>query len=132
MIALPVFALFCQSLGAAPKVVTVSGPTVIAFFPPMTQAELAKDPDSAESLADFRDYVARARPRLHDAQIDFDVIYASSFAVKSGSKIKSFHPKKDVGYYFVEPGRPPRIEYGVMTDWDILNVSREYFRRESK
>ena len=60
------------------------------------------------------------------------MIYASSFDVKSGVKIRSFHPKIDVGYYFVEPGRSPRVEYGVMTDIDIMHIATEYFRLGSK
>jgi hypothetical protein len=35
--------------------------------------------------------------------------------------------KVKVGYYFVAPGKKPRIKYGVMTDADILQMADEYF-----
>jgi hypothetical protein len=34
------------------------------------------------------------RERLHDAGINFEELYASSFAVKSGTKTTTFRPKK--------------------------------------
>lgn len=99
----------------------------------MTEAELSKDPDTNESLADFQFYATRVREKLRNAGIDFEEIYASSFAVKCGTKTTTFHPKKvTVGYYFVVPGRSPRVEYGVMTDEGIFDVAAEYFRLASK
>jgi len=127
------FSLFVlPPIGAAPKLVMVSRPTVIAFFPFVTQADMSKDPDINDSLGDFQDYAARVRGKLHDVGVDFDEIYASSFLVKSGAKMIAFHPKKTVGYYFVQLGKSPRVEYGVMTDSDILGVATEYFRLATK
>jgi hypothetical protein len=42
-----------------------------------------------------------------------------SFVVRRG-------PVK-VGYYFIAPGKKPRIEYGVVTDIDLLQIATEYF-----
>jgi hypothetical protein len=96
-------------------VVIVSGPTVIAFFPPVTQAELSNEPNTNEALADFRYYGARVRERAGEVGIDFEEIHASSFSVRCGAKTVVFRPKKTkVGYYFVEPGKSPRVEYGVL------------------
>jgi hypothetical protein len=120
-----------SKLGASPevKLVVAKRPTVVAFFPPVSDTELSNNPDTNESLADFQFYATRVREKLHAAGIDFEVIYELSFAVKSGTKTTIFRPKNhDVGYYFVEPGKSPRIEYGVMTDDDILHVAIEYFR----
>jgi hypothetical protein len=130
-----VCALLCEPTGAAqtPKVIVVSGPTVIAFFPPVTEKDLSHDPDTNESLSDFQLYAQRVRGKLHDAGIDFQEIYASSFGVKCGGKTNTFHPQKmQVGYYFVAPGKSPHAEYGVMTDADILRVAKEYFRPAPK
>jgi hypothetical protein len=45
--------------------------------------------------------------------------------------VTAFRPLKgNVGYHFVVPGRKPRIEYGVMTDADLLQVANEYFGRD--
>ena len=110
-----------------PTVVVVVRPTVVAFFVPETGAEL-NDPDTNEARADFQLYAGEVRKPLHDAGIDFREIYASSFRIRSGTKVTTFRPHKDkVGYYLIAPGRTPRIEYGVMTNSDLLQVSNEYF-----
>jgi hypothetical protein len=135
IVTLSVSVLFCQTLGAAPKekLIVVNRPTVVAFFPPVTDAELTKDPDTNESLADFQLYATSVREKLRSAGIEFEEIYASSFAVRCRAKTTTFRPKKTtVGYYFITPGRTPRVEYGVMTDVDILRVAAEYFQLASK
>ena len=135
IVTLSVSVLLCLASGAAPKekLVVVNGPTVVAFFPPVTGAELAKDPDTNESLVDFQLYATRVREKLNNAGIEFQVIYASSFAVRCGAKTTTFRPKKTtVGYYFIAPGKSPRVEYGVMTDVDILRVAAEHFQLASK
>ena len=118
------------SLVAAPKntVVVISRPTVVAFFPPVTTAELNADRDTNEALADFQLYATKVRKPLHDAGIDFKEIYAKSFQIQRGTRITTFRPgKADVGYYFVAPGKEPRIEYGVLTDADLRQIASEYF-----
>jgi hypothetical protein len=135
IVILSVSVLLCLASGAAPKEkpVVVNGPTVVAFFPPVTDAELAKDPDTNESLADFQLYATSVREKLDNAGIQFQVIYASSFVVRCEAKTTTFRPKKTtVGYYFIAPGKSPRVEYGVMTDVDILRVATEYFQLASK
>lgn len=127
--------LLCAPIGAAPteKVIVVNGPTVIAFFPPVTEKELSENPDTNEVLSDFQFYAQEVRGKLRDAGIDFQEIYASAFTVKCGAKTKVFRPRKaHVGYYFVEPGKPPRIEYGVMADIGIVQVAKEYFHPTPK
>lgn len=135
IVTLSVSFLFCVALGAAPKekLVVVKGPTVVAFFPPVTDAALSKDPDTNESLADFQLYATRVREKLNNVGIEFEEISGSSFAVRCEAKTTTFRPKKTtVGYYFIAPGKLPRVEYGVMTDVDILRVAAEYFQRASK
>ena len=135
ILTLSVFVLFCPPIGAAPKekLVVVNRPTVVAFFPPVTDAELSNNPDTNEALADFQFYATKAREKFHNEGIDFEEIYALSFAVKCGTKTTTFRPKKTtVGYYFIAPGKSPRIEYGVMTDADILQVASEYFHLAPK
>jgi hypothetical protein len=126
-----VLVALCRPSFAGPKqqVVVVNGPTVIAFFPPVTEAELDKEPDTNEALADFQVYAARVHEQSHDAGFNFVEIYASSFVVKCGAKTTVFRPKKiQIGYYFVAPGKRPRVEYGVMADMGILQIASEYFR----
>jgi hypothetical protein len=119
-----------SSVPAAEKqtVVVVRGATIVAFFPPTTQAELKNDPDTNEALADFQYYATNVQKPLHDEGIDFKEIYARSFRLEIGTSSTTFRPGKvKIGYYFVAPSKKPRVEYGVMTDHDLLQIATEYF-----
>jgi hypothetical protein len=132
MSAIVYFALctFPVATGAAEKqpVIVVRGPTVVAFFEPVPQSKLDKDPDTNESLADFQLYAENVREPLRKEGIEFHELYTHSFQLRVGNKLTTFRPiKVTVGYYFVVPGKKPHIEYGVMTDSDLLQVANEYF-----
>jgi hypothetical protein len=72
--------------------------------------------------------VTNVRGPLRKAGIEFHELYAHSFRLRIGSKLTTFKLVKiDVGYYLVARGKKPRIEYGVMTDSDLLRVANEYF-----
>jgi len=116
-------------IAAAEKqpLVEIQGPTVVAFFEPVTQQELEKDPDTNEALADFQVYAKKVSAPLRKAGIEFHELYMRSFRLRAGKKITAFRSAKGVGYYLVEPGKKPRIEYGVMSDLDLLMVAKEYF-----
>ena len=106
----------------------VHGPTIIAFFAPMTRSELDSAPDTSESLSDFQYYAGLAGTPLRKAGIDFREADARLFRIRIGSRLRTFRIGKiGVGYYFVAPGRKPQIEYGVMTDSDLLDKARKYF-----
>jgi hypothetical protein len=108
---------------------TIKGPTVIAFFRPVTDAELEKESDKNEVLSDFQLYASQAAPRLKRAGIDFEVASAVKFRLKYGGSVRTFTAGKiGVGYYFVAPGKKPRVEYGVHDDLDIMEIARKYFR----
>jgi hypothetical protein len=85
-----------------------------------------------EALADFQLYATRVGKPLHDAGVDFKEIYANSFQVQRGTRISTFRSGKvDVGYYFVAPGKEPRIEYGVLTDGGLLLIAKKYVDQTS-
>jgi hypothetical protein len=126
-VAVCVLAISSGATGKQP-VVLVRGPTIVAFFEPVPQAQLGKAPDTNEALADFQFYAKSARTRLRKAGIEFHELYANSFQLRVGNQVTTFRPVKvNVGYYFVAPGKKPRIEYGVMTDADLLQVANQYF-----
>ena len=107
----------------------IQKPTIIAFFPPTTDAELEKNPDLNEVLGDFQLYAYQAGPRLKKAGINFEVASAIIFRVKNGGVVHTFKTGKvGVGYYFVAPGKQPNVEYGVHDDLDILEIARKYFQ----
>ena len=55
--------------------------------------------------------------------VDYMEIHASNFVVKVGNATTNFRPVKGVGYYFVAPGKKPRVEYDVLTDSDLLHAT---------
>jgi hypothetical protein len=110
----------------------VRQPTILAFFTPVTKAEL-NDGETNESLADFQYYAKRIRQPLQQEGIEFHEVYARSFQLRIGKTLITFHPEKaDVGYYLVSPGKKPRVEYGVLTDTDLLEIAHKYFGIPSK
>jgi hypothetical protein len=134
-LAICLFAARIEPAKAAEKqpVVVVTGKTIVAFFPPATNAELEKDPDTNESLADFQHYAEAAREPLRKAGIQFHELYAHSFRLRVRQTVSTFRPVKiDVGYYFIAPGRKPHIEYGVMTNTDLMQMANEYFGSSKK
>jgi hypothetical protein len=109
-------------------IVIVQGPTIVAFFKPVPPARLKADPDANEALSDFQLYAKNVRGPLEKAGIEFHELYADSFRLRVENELITFRPDKmGVGYYLVAPARKPRIEYGVMTDSDLLQLAKEYF-----
>ena len=65
---------------------------------------------------------------LNEMNIDFKELYVRSFRIHISGTDVVFRPKSDaVGYYLIAPGKKPRIEYGVMTDSDLLVAAKRYF-----
>ena len=116
-----------------PATIVVHGPTIVAFFPPVSKTELEKEPDTNEALADFQVYATRVRERLKKSGIEFHELYAHSFQIRVRNAVTAFRPRKEqIGYYLVALGKKPRIEYGVMTDVDLLEIAHEYFGTSAK
>jgi len=107
----------------------IDRPTLIAFFRPVSDEEMDKNPDINEALGDFQLYASRVNRPLRNAGIAFEVASAVKFRVKDGGAVRIFNTGKiGVGYYFVAPGKQPHVEYGVETDPDILEAARKYFQ----
>ena len=114
-------------------IIFVHGPTVVAFFGRVTQGHVDSDPDTNEALADFQFYAASVREPLKKVGVEFHELYAHSFRLRVGNTLTTFRPGKvTVGYYLLAPGKKPRIDYGVMTDADLLKLANEYFGISSK
>jgi hypothetical protein len=110
----------------------VEGPTIMAFFRHVSDAEMNNGPDVNEALGDFQLYVSQAGPRLRALGVDLEVASATRFKLRMGNHVRDFRARKgDVGYYFIAPGKEPRIEYGVMTDSDLVGAASRYFGLES-
>lgn len=105
----------------------VRRPTVIAFFEPVTEADLEKDADLNEALSDFQLYAGKVGRPLQQLGVDFHQISARSFRIRVNGKTSMVRVKNTVGYYFVMPGKKPLVQCGVETDDDIVATARKYF-----
>src|ERR1700722_18058826 len=105
--------------------IDIRRPTVIAFYPPVSKGDEA-NADANEALSDFQFYAGRVKEPLSELGVDFQELYAHSFRIHLGRRTTAFFPKSDVGYYLIVPGREPQIEYGVITDADLILVARRY------
>jgi hypothetical protein len=106
----------------------IQGPTIVAFFPPMTDADLDADPDMNEVLSDFQLYVSAAKGPLQKSGVDFQVATARSFEIRIGTKVRLVQTGRvGIGYYFVALGKKAYVQYGVMTDAEILETAAKYF-----
>jgi hypothetical protein len=122
--------LIAASLASAadPPTFIVQRPTIVAFFSPVNPSERAK-PDLNEALSDFQFYASQVRAPLEKLGMDFHEVYTRSFRISIAGKVSTFRTgKAAVGYYFIAPGKKPRIERGVDTDIGILQVAHDYFR----
>jgi hypothetical protein len=118
------------AVAKAPPVFTVKGPTVIAFFPPVSDSQLDGDADLDETLSDFQYYDDEVRMPFKKAGIELHETYTRAFSIRvKGQQLITFRTtrKNDVGYYFIAPGKKPHVEYDVMTDEDLLDVAHDYF-----
>jgi hypothetical protein len=104
----------------------IERPTILAFFTPVSQSE-PKEAGADEALADFQFYGHQALKPLAKMDVDYKESHVSGFVVKVGEATTTFRPTKGVGYYLVAPGKKPHVEYGVMTDSDLLQAAHNYF-----
>ncbi|HME58788.1 MAG TPA: hypothetical protein VKF63_10655 [Terracidiphilus sp.] len=117
-----------QNATKSVPVFVIHGPTIVAFFPPVTAKDLDSDQNTNEALSDFQFYIDEVRNPLHKAGIELQESYARSFRLRCGNTVRTFRTgKNSIGYYFITPGKKPHIEVGVMTDVDILDAARKYF-----
>jgi len=115
----------------APKIITVQRSTVIAFCSLAGQTKI--DSDSNEALDDFEYYLGKVEGTLQRRGVDLREVNAVTFQMRVGNRLSTFHPRKDqCGYLPIEPGKPPHVLYGVMTDDDLLEAASRYFSKLGK
>lgn len=116
-----------SSAGSQP-VFVIHGPTIVAFFALATEKGKENDPNVNEALSDFQLYYSQASAPLQKAGVDFPNTNTLSFRICIGKKVQRYRMSKiGVGYFFIAPHKEPHIEYGVMTDADLLDAARKYF-----
>lgn len=121
-------AVSTTALAKQPETFKVTGPTIIAFFPRVSQAEINREGGVIEASDDFQFYLSTVKQPLKAAQISLRESYSHAFQVFVDGRLSTFKVGKEgVGYYLVAPGKRPRIEKGVMTDVDLLEIASKYF-----
>jgi len=107
-------------------------PTILAFFKPSAHINEAGS-GANDALSDFQVYLKQAKDPLQRSGIGIQEVYARSFKVRVGTTITTYQTKKiGIGYYMLSPGKKPRIEYGLMSDADLIRVADEYFGVRAK
>jgi len=112
--------------------VEVTGPTLIAFYPPNAAALIDAGGDAATALDDYGYHLASATDGLR--ALGVQVVSVGSrvlHVVQDGRPIVFTVPpdSADLGYYFAAPARAPAVYYGVRTDSDLLETAHQYLRR---
>ncbi len=112
------------------QVVLITGPTLIGFFPKVSQGDVDADQDLAEVLSDFQYHLGGAREHLQKKGVSVYELYTSEIRIQEVGAVRTFvpdHGRVDLGFYLVSPGREPLVMYGVMTDVDLLIAAHQYF-----
>jgi hypothetical protein len=113
--------------------IDVTGPTIVAFFVPMSGAELSGSPDTAEALSDFQLYLTKIREPLAKRGIALSEVHADQFVIRQGTTTTMYGVRRyKVGYCFALPKKEPRVQFGVLTDKDLLHLADEYFGPKPK
>lgn len=100
--------------------------SVIAFFVGANEAREI-DANGNESLSDFQLYAYQAKGPLKKMKVDLLDTTSPAFSIQTGTKVVDFHPAQRIGYYFIASGREPRVEYGVRTDDQLIEIASQYF-----
>ena len=131
MPALPVLlTLLLAGAPADPEPIVVSGRTLIAFAPIVSEQELASLSDNAIALDDFERYLPRIRDLLAPCHVAVFEIAGPSFRYREGRKVHVVRPPADnpFGFWLKVPGKKPMTLSGVHTDADLQVIATEYFQ----
>jgi hypothetical protein len=111
------------------SMVVVEGPTLVAFYPATTQAQVDSSEDLATVFDDFSYHLSSAADSLRALGITLREREVGTIQlVESGRRRHFILPKDsaDFGYLFLAPRRAQRAYYGVMTNSDLVAAAHEY------
>jgi hypothetical protein len=109
--------------------VLVQGPVLVAFYPAASQEAVDSSEDLATVIDDFSYHLSTAMDSLRALGITVTERPVGQIRLSEGGRAREFLPAKDsadVGYLFVIPGQPDRVQYGVMTNSDLVDAARHY------
>jgi hypothetical protein len=109
----------------------MNGPTVIAFYA-LTKEQVARGGDASEAFADFERQLKGVDRALDSLGVRLDYQYSDTIQYQVNGVAHAWHPPSDslrVGYLFLGPGRILDVQYGVMTNSDLLDQTRNWLRK---
>jgi hypothetical protein len=112
--------------------VHVRGPTLITFYPTVTQAQIDSNEDLATVLDDFSVHLSAGRDSL--LALGFTIVDhpPGTIRVIDGAVTRDIAlapDSADVGFVFVAPGRRDRVLYGVTTGSDLIDAGHKFLGR---
>jgi hypothetical protein len=112
-----------------PEPVPVVGPTVIAFAPLVSAAELERLTDNAVALDDFTHYLASFRSCLAASGVALHEVHGSQLRTRQVTGIVPFNTGTvgAFGYYLIAPGRRAKVLRGVHSPADLATAASAYF-----
>lgn len=124
------------SLASVPESawIDVTGPTLIGFFPDVSNQQIDSDQNLATALDDFSYHIGMAMDSLHSE--DFTVRMQSGDTLWLRTRTHRWHfvreaDSSDVGYLLTDLQRRHVVIYGVRTSIDLIASAAE-FRRTAR
>jgi hypothetical protein len=132
--AAPVAAPVAVPTAATPAItdssqVAVDGPTLIAFYPAVTQAQVDSSEELATVFDDFSYHLSSAADSLRALGLTVKERPLGEIRVVEAGRQWQFLPAKDsaeFGYLFLAPGRTQRVYYSVMSNTDLVETAHEF------
>ncbi len=109
--------------------VEVTGPTLIAFYPPSAATVIDAGDDAATALDDFGYHLASAIDSLRALGVRVESVGSRVLHVVQGGRTTVFtvpRDSADIGYYLVAPGQAPVVYHGVLADADLIDAAQRY------
>lgn len=110
---------------AKEKIIEVVGPTLIAFFPRLTERMIAENPSRFVLLDDFYHHLNAIGPILVNAGVRVYARPAGVIRILDSGRVRTLTPPptgSDLGYYMVAPGLEEKLLLGAYTDVDLMDA----------
>jgi hypothetical protein len=111
--------------------ITVTGVTIVGFYPIRSNDELEADEDLATVLDDFSYHLGAAMDSLNAAGVTVHLEGGDTIWLRSGERRWLFTrppDSADVGYLLVDPAGRQAEMYGVRTYLDLFAAAEEFRR----
>jgi hypothetical protein len=117
------------SQSADSTLIVIEGPTLVAFYPPVSQAQVDTSEELATVFDDFSYHLSSAADSLRALGITVRERPVGDIRLVEAGKQRQFRPAKDsadFGYLYLAPGRAQRVYYSVMSNSDLVETAHEY------